>query len=321
MRILMTFLLALVPLVAAAQSVPRDWQREFPIGDFSRAIIDISEIRSGGPPRDGIPALSDPEMMPQDREETLDARDPVLVLALPGQVARAYPFRYLTWHEIVNDRVGGVPVAVTFCPLCNAAMVFDRRLGDRELTFGVTGRLRFSDMIMYDSQTESWWQQALGQAVVGTLAGAQLEQMMSWTLSWAEFRAEYPQGLVMAEPAAARSYGSNPYVGYDTMNRPFLYNGEDPPFGIHPLERVVRVGNRAWPLERVRAAGRLVEEGVTLTWVEGQASALDTRRIGDGREVGTVRVTDETGAPLVHDMPFAFAFDAFYPDGDWMIGD
>jgi len=321
MRILMTVLLVLMPLMAVSQTIPRDWQREFPIGDFTRAIIDISEIRSGGPPRDGIPALQDPLMVVQSQEDALDPREPVLVLALPGRTARAYPLRYLTWHEIVNDRVGEMPVAITFCPLCNTAMVFDRRLNGQELTFGVSGRLRNSDMIMYDAETESWWQQALGQAVVGTLAGAHLDQLVSWTLSWAEFRSEYPQGQVMIEPAGSRPYGTNPYVGYDTMNRPFLYNGENPPHDISPLARVVRVGDRAWPLERIRAAGSLTEDGVTISWVEGQASALDTRQISDGREVGSVRVVDADGAPLVHDMPFAFAFHAFHPEGRWMIGE
>jgi hypothetical protein len=137
--------------------------------------------------------------------------------------------------------------------------------------------------------------------------------------SWAQFRARHPDGLVMAQPNWPRQYGANPYAGYDSLDRPFLYEGEDPPHGISPLARVVRVGDRAWPLERLRTARRLQEAGLILTWEDGQASALDSSTIARGQEVGTVRVTDEKGRAVVHDMPFAFAFHAFHPDGDWML--
>jgi hypothetical protein len=223
--------------------------------------------------------------------------------------------RYLTWHEIVNDEVGGQPVAVTFCPLCNSAPVFDRRTEAGTLSFGVSGKLRNSDMIMYDHQTESWWQQALGEAIVGELTG------WSWCKSrpgWKagrQFRTRNPEGLVMAEPAFSRRYGTNPYRGYDSSARPFLYSGENPPHGIPPLVRVVRVGERAWPLTRVREEGGITEAGITIAWEEGQASALDTAAIGDGKEVGTVRVRDASGADVAHDVMFAFAFHAFWPDG------
>ena len=318
MRVLMILGLCILPVIAQAQTVPADWQREFPRGDFTRAIIDISEVRSGGPPRDGIPALSDPVMITSADDRRLSPREPVLVLALAGETARAYPLRYVTWHEIVNDVVGDMPVAVTYCPLCNTGMVFDRRHEGQTLRFGVSGRLRHSDMIMYDHETETWWQQALGQAVIGELAGAQLVQLPAWMASWADFRTEFPDGLVMDEPRSTRAYGHNPYVNYDRSAQPFLYRGENPPHGIHPLARMVRVGNRAWPLARIRAAGTLSEGGVTLTWSEGQASALDTREIAAGRDVGSIRVTDAAGAAVVHDLPFAFAFHAFYPNGDWM---
>lgn len=318
-RFLIALILTALPMMALGQAIPTVWHSEFPRADFSNTLIDLSEIQSGGPPRDGIPALSDPHMIDSAGETRLSPREPVLVLALPGTQARAYPLRYLTWHEIVNDVVDGLPVAVTYCPLCNTGMVFDRRHEGRTLSFGVSGLLRFSDMIMFDRETESWWQQALGQAVVGHLAGAQLRQLPAWMSGWDEYRAEFPQGLVMDEPRSSRPYGSNPYVGYDVSSRPFLYRGENPPHDIHPLARVIRVENRAWPLERVRSQGVVTEVGVTLTWVEGQASALEASEIGAGREVGSVRVIDESGADIVHDMPFAFAFHAFHPDGEWMI--
>ena len=291
----------------------------WPNTDFSRLGLDLAEVISGGPPKDGIPALSNPRFVAAANEKRLTEREPVMSVALPGQKARAYPIRYRIWHEIVNDSIGAVPVLVTFCPLCNTGMVFDPRLNGKTLTFGVSGLLRHSDMIMYDRQTESWWQQALGAGIAGTHQGRSLTQLPALLQGWSAFRTENPDGLVMAEPDWSRDYGSNPYVSYDT-SRPFLYDGENPPHGIDPLERVVRVGNRAWPLNRLARLGEIREAGVVLTWAEGQSSALDARRIGAGREVGNIRVQDTSGRAVVHDIPFAFAFHAFHPDGVWMLG-
>lgn len=291
----------------------------WPSTDFSRSAIDLTEVMSGGPPKDGIPALSDPKFLPAAQEKRLADREPVMTVALPGHAARAYPIRYLMWHEIVNDRIGSTPVLVTFCPLCNTGMVFDPRVGGKTLGFGVSGLLRHSDMIMYDRQTESWWQQALGEGIVGANTGRQLRQLPAPMESWSAFRAAHPDGIVMDEPDWPRAYGRNPYVGYDT-SRPFLYTGENPPHGIEPLERVVRVGNRAWPLKRLAALGEIREAGVILTWSKGQASALDRQTIGSGREVGNIRVRKAGGEDVVHDIPFAFAFHAFHPDGKWMLG-
>jgi hypothetical protein len=305
------------PLMAS----PDQWRSEWSKTDFTKSSVDFAEILSGGPPKDGIPAIDNPRMIAVPDETRLADAEPVMVLEMDGQLPRAWPIRYLTWHEIVNDAVGGVPVAVTFCPLCNAGMIFDRRLDGQALSFGVSGKLRNSDMIMYDRQTESWWQQALGEGIVGAMTGRQLVQLPGWMESWGGFRSRNPNGLVMDEPDWARSYGRNPYVGYDSLAQPFLYDGDVPPFGIPPLARVVRVGNRAWPLERVAKEGDITEAGVRISWTAGQASALDTGRIADGRDVGGVRVRDaKTGKDIVHDVIFAFVFDAFHPDGQWMLG-
>ena len=288
--------------------------------DVNEALIPTEKIMQGGPPKDGIPALSDPQFIRAGEETRIAAREPVITLEVSGQVPRAYPLRYLTWHEIVNDRIGGVPVAVTYCPLCNSGMTFDRRTSAGVLTFGVSGKLRNSDMVMFDRETESWWQQALGQAIVGELTGAKLKTLPSWMESWQEFTDRNPDGLVMAEPAYNRAYGRNPYRGYDSSTRPFLYNGEMPPHGISPLARVVRVGARAWPLQRLAERGEVRESGVVISWRAGQASALDTSKIGAGRDVGSIRVRDRQGRDLAHDVMFAFAYHAFWPEGRWMLG-
>ncbi|MEZ5780028.1 MAG: DUF3179 domain-containing protein [Paracoccaceae bacterium] len=319
LRIIAT-LAFLVPLALPAGANPDQWRAEWPATDFAKSAVDLNEILSGGPPKDGIPALDAPRMIAVSSENRLADAEPVMVLELEGARPRAWPIRYLTWHEIVNDEVDGVPIAVTFCPLCNAGIIFDRRLDGELLSFGVSGKLRHSDMIMYDRQTESWWQQALGEGIVGRMTGKRLTQLPGWMESWGAYRARNPDGLVMDQPDWPRSYGRNPYVGYDSAPRPFLYSGEMPPYGIEPLSRVVRVGNRAWPLDRIAESGKLIDGGVTITWSAGQASALDSGQIAKGRDVGNIRVQDTaTGRDLVHDVIFAFAFQAFHPDGMWMV--
>jgi len=303
-----------------AMANPTLWAREWPNTDFSRASVEFSEILSGGPPRDGIPALDDPRMIAAGDETRLDPTEPVVVVRIGGEAPRAYPVRYLTWHEIVNDVIGGVPIAVTFCPLCNSAVTFDRRVGDRVLSFGVSGKLLSSNLIMYDRETESWWQQAIGTGIVGEMTGTDLELVPTWTMGWQLYVEENPDGLVMDEPDWRRPYGSNPYVGYDSARQPFLYSGENPPNGVPPLVRVVRVGDAAWPLTRLSEEGEITEAGLTISWQSGQASALDTNRIGAGRDVGNVRVRDADGNDVAHDVMFAFAFHAFWPEGQWMLG-
>ncbi|ETA49220.2 hypothetical protein P279_25890 [Rhodobacteraceae bacterium PD-2] len=311
-----------IVLAGAAWGDPSFWRHEWPQTDFERTSVGSwVEIISGGPPKDGIPALSDPAFTEVGQETRIGPTEPVIAVEVEGQRPRAYPIRYLTWHEIVNDQIGPVPVAVTFCPLCNSALTFDRRVGGRVLPFGVSGKRRNSDMIMYDRETQSWWQQAIGTGIVGEMTGTELDLLPSWMESWAAFSARHPDGLVMAEPSWNRPYGRNPYAGYDSSKRPFLYKGEMPSHGVPPLMRVVRVGNRAWPMTRLAEAGALSEAGVDLTWEAGQASALDAGTIAAGRDVGSVRVRDAEGRDLPHDVLFAFAFHAFWPHGIWMLGD
>jgi hypothetical protein len=314
--------LTLTVFAGAAAANPQAWVREWPDTDFQQTTIDDwSEVISGGPPKDGIPALTGPDFIPAADETRIDGREPVITVEIEGETPRAYPIRYLTWHEIVNDTVGDRPIAVTFCPLCNSGITFDRRVAGGVLEFGVSGKLRHSDMIMYDRQTESWWQQAIGEAVAGELTGTELERLPTWMESWSEFTARNPEGLVMAEPDYPRDYGRNPYVKYDSSQRPFLYRGENPPHDIPPLVRVVAIDGQAWPLTRLAEEGRIAEAGHVLSWSEGQASALDTARIADARDVGTVRVRDAQGNDVAHDVMFAFAFHAFWPEGEWMLAE
>ena len=295
------------------------WEHEWPNTDFEKTSVDFIEIMSGGPPKDGIPALASVEFKPVS-ENDIPLREPVIALEIAGETPRAYPLRYLTWHEIANDVVGDVPVAVTFCPLCNSGIVFDRRVNGEVLDFGVSGKLRNSDMIMFDRQTESWWQQFTGEVIVGEQLGNTLLKIVSWTESLEEFTQRNPEGLIMAEPQGyRRRYGQNPYDSYDSAARPFLYSGDPPPHGIPPLARVLRVGNRAWPLERLQNVEELNEGGYRIVWRAGMASALDSREIAKGRDIGSIKVYDSCGDPIIHEVVFAFTFNAFVPDGEWML--
>lgn len=309
-----TLLLAVgaLEVTPAATETARQLKREFPRLDVSRSAIALSELVSGGPPRDGIPAIDAPQHLPVAvAARALGPDEPVITVS-DDCGAVAYPFRILIWHEIVNDRVCGRPLAVTYCPLCNTAMVFDRRVRGRVLSFGTTGRLRHSDLVMYDRETETFWQQFTGQSLMGALHEAQLATVPARIESITAFRSRHPGGQVLAPPAGGRPYGRNPYVGYDRAPAPFLYKGKMPA-GVEPMARVVRVGDRAWALSLVRRKQRIVTaDGLEISWREGQNSALDGSRIDQGRDIGNVTVT-QRGEDVAYSIDFAFAFSAFFP--------
>ena len=244
--------------------------------------------------------------------------EPVIGLVVNGD-ARAYPLKILIWHEIVNDTVGGVPVTVTYCPLCNSAIVFERTVDGRILDFGTTGKLRNSDLVMYDRQSESWWQQFSGRAIVGAMTGTELKMLPSRLESWALFKERAPDGRVLVpSDANLRAYGRNPYVSYDTRDKPYPLFLGDLPTDINPMMRVVVVDGQAWTLPLLREKGTIEHGDVTIRWLPGQNSALDSGRIASGRDVGNVIVRRGDGSEaedVVHDVTFAFVFRAFTPDG------
>ena len=267
--------------------------------DFSRRTVEWDSILSGGPPKDGIPAVDNPESESISAgDEWLEALDPVILLS-HGDEARAYPLSILIWHEIVNDEIDGQPVSVTFCPLCNASIAFDRNFDGQVLDFGTTGRLRNSDLIMYDRQTETWWQQFTGEGIVGKYAGEQLNFLTSQVLSWEDFKDAHPDGEVLARPNMPRNYGYNPYVGYDSTSRPFLFQGT-PDSRLAPAERVLGLTTEtdaiAYPFTALEEAGVVQDSfgGVELAIFHkaGLASALDSSVISQGRDIGAVSVYD-----------------------------
>lgn len=263
--------------------------------DFTRASVSGREFQSGGPGKDGIPAIDHPKFIPVADATFLDDREPVLALDINGD-ARAYPVQILIWHELANDVVGGTPVAVSYCPLCNSSVVFDRTVQGQVYDFGVSGLLRNSDLVMYDRQTESWWQQITGEAVVGVFTGMHLNVLASNTISFADFRDAYPSGHVMSRDTGfQRDYGRNPYQSYDSSgNQPFLFDGELDD-RLDPVERVVTVefGTEAvaYPFSRLAdhpvvndVVGR---QQIVVFYRKGTLSPLDRSNIRDSKDVGT----------------------------------
>lgn len=263
--------------------------------DFSKHSLPYSEILSGGPPKDGIPAIDEPKFISvNEADEWLSDREPVVFVQV-GDDARAYPIQILIWHEIVNDTVGDEPLVVSFCPLCNTAIAFKRTFNGQVLDFGTTGRLRHSNLIMYDRQTETWWQQATGEAIAGEFTGAQLEFYPASMISWQDFKSLYPGGKVLSqETGYSRNYGSNPYFGYDDISQtPFLFSGTTSD-QLPPMARVLTVELNgeavAYPYDVLRERKVINDtvggEDIVVFWAEGTASALDTRDIPQGRDVG-----------------------------------
>lgn len=311
-------LLTASPVLAA----PGVWRREgWARTDFSKRAIEWHEITSGGPPKDGIPAIDSPRFTAVPAASNIGDGEAVIGVEINGD-ARAYPLRVMMWHEIVNDTIGGVPVAVTYCPLCNAAIVFERDTPHGVLDFGTSGKLRNSDLVMYDRQTESWWQQYSGKAIVGQLVGAKLRLVPARLEAFALFRERHPAGRVLVpNDPALRQYGRNPYEGYDTSAVPFLYRGEFRA-GMEPMTRVVVVRDgdtaTAVTLKLIREKGPISIGGTVLSWRKGQASALDAATVAGGRDVGNViaqkGLADGRLVDVAYDVTFAFVFHAFHPD-------
>ncbi|MDQ7027653.1 MAG: DUF3179 domain-containing protein [Anaerolineae bacterium] len=276
-----------------AGRIARGWDST----DFCNTSINLDEVLSGGVGRDGIPAVTNPDMETVDEaRDWLVDRSPVIAFEIDGE-ARAYPQAILMWHEIANDVVAGVPVAVTFCPLCNSSIVFDRRVNGETLEFGVSGNLRNSDMIMYDRTTFSWWQQFVGEGIVGFYNETLLDIIPSQVVGFGAFAERYPDGLVMSrDTGTRRSYGINPYTGLDSNRSGVtsLFRGEYDerlPSRSRVLAGVVDDIPMAYPLEAL-VNDMVINDTigtvpVVAMWQSGVASSLDESDIDTSRDIGT----------------------------------
>jgi hypothetical protein len=280
-------------------TVPAFLRAEFPRTQYVGADPAIEGLLSGGPGRDGIPALDEPRFVPIaefDRPDDVQA----IVLA-DGPEVRAYPYNILIWHEIVNDTVDGQPVAVTFCPLCGSAIVFDRTLPSGEVaTFGVSGALIESNLVMFDRATESLWQQSTGEALAGALVGQELDRVQFQRLTLGELRERYPEAQVLSEQTGhARTYGRNPYSGYNESDE-FIFAPSFTDARLDPKEIVV-----VFEVEGTPAAvpWRSLSSGETYT---PSVAGEDVVLTKDGSELTITRSSGET-IPFYFEMWFSFA--------------
>ena len=190
--------------------------------DGVKHIVPLDKIRSGGPPKDGIPSIDNPKFVNANEAEFVSDNDVVIGLEINGEI-KAYPLSILVWHEIVNDNVGDIPVAVTYCPLCFTNQVFERTINGNEVEFGTSGKLYNSNLVMYDRLTESYWSQALGTAIVGELAGLELNKIPFDVITWKDWRTLHPDSLVLTtDTGHLRPYGVDPYGSYYTDPRIFF---------------------------------------------------------------------------------------------------
>lgn len=300
------------PNLLAQYGLVDEWSKT----DFSQHAVPLSEIISGGPGKDGIPAIDNPGFLSASAPiDWIEDAEPVIALIVTDEhgqeQARAYPIQIMIWHEIVNDELAGVPVAVTFCPLCNASIVFDRRLDGRLLDFGTTGKLRKSDMVMYDRQTESWWQQFLGRGIVGEMTGKELKVVPSRIMSWRDFKMTWPGGQVLSKDTGFyRNYGVNPYQGYDDIDKtPFLLD-EDPDPRLKPMDRVAvlntSTGHKAYAYTTLEKAGVVHDEidgkPVVMLTRKNTRSALDRRLINQSR----MMISAQAFSPVIDGQQLEF---------------
>ena len=222
--------------------------------DLSNALVPVAQIKHGGPGRDGIPAISQPDFVSAVQASFLSDTDRVLGINMQGR-QKAYPVRILNYHEIVNDRFGDVAVLVSYCPLCGTGMAFLANRHGKDFDFGVSGLLYNSDVLLYDRQTESLWSQIRKQAITGPLKGQRPQQIPLEHTSWLDWRAHYPQTRVLSQNTGyQRDYSCSPYVGYvDSEQIMFDVSAIDHRF--HPKEWVIGVEingvTKAYPFSRL----------------------------------------------------------------------
>jgi len=274
--------------------------------NISRSLIPKEEILSGGPPRDGIPAIQKPKLESVDEANWMRDDDLVTGVNYNG-VQKAYPLRILVWHEAVNDEVSGLPILVSYCPLCGSTVVFNRNIDGEKLTFGISGLLYQSDVLFYDHQNESLWSQLEMKAVTGKKIGTEFEILPSVLATWKEWKEKYPNSLVLSKDTGfSRNYSKDPYGGYETSNSVmFPINNKNNRF--HPKEKILVVvageTSKAYPFSELKKV-----KTPLLDKVGTQEVVI---YYGDGKYV---TATDKSGNPIKSFVSYWFAWLTFKPD-------
>jgi len=268
--------------------------------------IPLDQIYDGGPGKDGIPSIDNPKFISVSQASSdFSLAGLGLSVSFNGE-DRFYPYQILVWHEIINDVIRDVPILVTFCPLCGSGLVFDRRVNDQILEFGVSGKLHNSDLLMYDRQTDTLWQQLLGAAVVGPLTGTDLLQLDADVVTFSAFANKFPSGLVLSkETGYVRDYDRTPYQNYDS-NSDIYFPVTNLDSRLHPKTRVLGViigdKHKAYVEESIRTLGVVTD-------------TFNDKVIKFESKAGFITVTNMTDqTKIIPVYNFWFAWAAFYPE-------
>jgi hypothetical protein len=277
---------------------------------LSNLLIPLDEIQTAGPGKDGIPAIDEPAFIPASIADHLAADQRILGIEMDG-VARAYPINILNWHEVVNDRINGKAVAVTFCPLCGSGMAFDAMAKNRDLSFGVSGLLYNSDVLLYDRHTDSLWSQIKAQAVSGPMSGEKLTVLPLTHTTWEEWRDAYPDTLVLSEDTGYwRNYDHNPYEEYRTSGSVLSSVADKIDLRYHPKEPVlgIEIDGRfkAYPFSELEQTSPILKDTV--------AGRIIT--VSYNSQIRSANAYDADGNMLPTVTAFWFAWHAFHPHTD-----
>ncbi len=272
-----------------------NWKQSWSKTDFSKYSIPFNEIMSTGLPKGAIPAIDRPRFVSiRNARKWVRDNEPVIVVVVKNE-ARAYPLQIMVFHQIVNDKIKGEPLLISFCPLCNNSTVYERKVDSKVLSFNTTGLLRNSGLIMYDKQTETWWQQFTGDGLVGHYANKQLKNKYpTYIISFKKFKAHYPKGKVLSRDTGyQRQYGLNPFTGYDAIdNSPLPLKGNTDP-RLPPMERVLNVninGNYKLYTYQTISKNPVINDSFNDTAIvvfskSGYASPLDKQEIIQSKTV------------------------------------
>lgn len=279
------------------------------VTDGTRHTIPLDEIIGGGPGKDGIPSIDNPEFVSvADTRSWLPSDAKGIGVKIDG-TSRFYPYAILVWHEIVNDRINGEPLTVTYCPLCKTGIVFDPVVNGKQLEFGVSGKLWQSNLLMYDrrdnAKNESYWSQVLGKAVVGPLAGTELDVIPSTITRFSQWKEAHPDTDVLARPEDnRRNYDRDPYEGYyDSSRVSFGAEFEDDRLDPKRLVYGIEVNGqfKAYPADALPVGTTTDTVGTTTVTINQD-------------EAGTVAFKNQDGKQISHITGFWFSWAAVHPD-------
>ncbi len=274
--------------------------------DVSNSIIPIDEIYHGGPSKDGIPSIDQPKFIKPAAVDYLKNND-MLISYTVNSETKAYPLRILVWHEIVNDQIGETKIAVTYCPLCGTAMIFDRTYEGKTLTFGVSGLLYNSDVLMFDRQTESLWTQLGMQSISGKLVKTKLNWLNGEMMNWQSWKEKFSNGQVLStETGYNRNYAQTAYAGYEKQPDPMFpvkisrndLSNKDWVIGFFIDNKPVAISIKELPNNKIQK--KIFEQNITVI------------NNSDNKFIEVINADKNQQLPVVH--TYWFAWQAFYPD-------